>query len=125
MKSTSGKTSEKNNNKTMREKHAYVQGLGWATIEVNARREKNGINTVWQAYKTKINRNSGKTAGFFYIVFQMNKAKNISNFPEYQTKFWDQHTLKKADPETFSFWVNYIFPKKLVLLDVCRLMQSH
>jgi len=35
-----------------------------------------------QAYETKINRKSGKIAGFFYIFCQMNKAKTISNFPE-------------------------------------------
>jgi len=29
-----------------------------------------------------ININSAKTAGHFYIVFQMNKAKKISNFQE-------------------------------------------
>jgi len=33
-----------------------------------------------QAYKMKINKNSGKIAGRFYIVFQMNKAKKISSF---------------------------------------------
>jgi len=28
------------------------------------------------------------------------------------------YTLQKADPETFSFWVNNIFAKKQVWLDV-------
>jgi len=73
---------------------------------------------MWQAYETKINMNSGKMAGRFHIVFQMNKPKKISNFQEYQTKFWDQYTLKKADPETFTFWVNNIFANKHVLFDI-------
>ena len=34
---------------------------------------------MWQAYKTKINRKSGKIAGLFYIFFnQMNRVKMIS-----------------------------------------------
>jgi len=73
---------------------------------------QNNITEKWQAYETKINRNFGKIAWRFYIVFQMNKAREISDFREYQTKFWDQCTLKKADPETFPFWVNDIFAKK-------------
>jgi len=73
----------------------------------------------------KINQNFGKIAGRFCIVFQMNNTKEISNFREYQNKFWDQYTIsKKNDPETFSFWVNNIFAKKQVLLDICGLMQS-
>jgi len=36
----------------------------------------------------------------------------------------DQYTLKKADPETFSFLVSYIFAKKQALFDICGLMQS-
>jgi len=51
-------------------------------------------------------------AGRFYIVFQMDKAKNISDFQAYQTKFRNQYSLNKADPKTFSFWVNNIFAKK-------------
>jgi len=31
----------------------------------------------------------------------MNKAVKISNCHEYQAKFWDQYTLKEADPQTF------------------------
>jgi len=48
----------------------------------------------------------------------------ISIFPECQTKFSDQYTSKKADPELFSFWVNNIFAEKQVLFDICGLMQS-
>ena len=55
---------------------------------------------------------------------QMHKAKTISNFPECQTNFSDQYTLKNADPEMFSFWVNIIFAEKEVLFDICELMQS-
>ena len=47
-----------------------------------------------------------------------------SIFPECQTKFSDQYTLKKADPEMFSFWGNNIFAEKQVLFDICGLMQS-
>ena len=54
----------------------------------------------------------------------MNKVNKISNFQEYLTKFLDQYTLKKADPETFSFLVSYIFAKKQALFDFCGLMQS-
>jgi len=32
--------------------------------------------------------------------------------------------LKKADPETFSFWVNNIFAMKQVLFENCGLMHS-
>jgi len=39
----------------------------------------------------------------------MNKVKKIWDFQ-------DQYTLKKADPRTFSFWVNSIFAKQQVLL---------
>jgi len=49
-------------------------------------------------------------AGRFCIVFQMNKAREISNFKEYQTTFLVQNT-KKVDPETFSSWVNDIFQR--------------
>ena len=62
--------------------------------------------------------------GFFYILCQMNKPKTISNFPECKTKFSDQYTLKKADPEMFSFQVNNIFAEELVLFGICELMQS-
>jgi len=53
----------------------------------------------------------------------MNKMK-ISNFQEYQTRFWNQHTLKKAGPEMFSFWINDIQAKKEALFDICGLMQK-
>jgi len=48
---------------------------------------ENHIREKWQAYETKTNREIGKIARRFYIVFQMNKAREISNFQEYQTKF--------------------------------------
>jgi len=35
-----------------------------------------------------------------------------------------QRTLKKAGPETFSFWVNNIFAKTQVFFDTCGLMHS-
>jgi len=54
----------------------------------------------------------------------MNKAKKISKFQECYTKFSDQHTLKKADSETFSFWINNIFAEMQVLFHICGLMQS-
>ena len=54
----------------------------------------------------------------------MIEAKMISIFPECQTKFSDQYTLEKADPEIFLFWVNNIFAEKQVLFDICGLMQS-
>ena len=79
---------------------------------------------MWQAYKTKITRKCGKIAGLFYIFCQMNRAKMISIFLDCQTKFSDQYTLKKADSEMFSFWVNNIFAEKQVLFDICGLMQS-
>jgi len=45
----------------------------------------------------------------------MKKAKEISNFREYQSKFEDQYTLKKADTETFSFLVNDMFANRCLL----------
>jgi len=39
----------------------------------------------------KVNMNFGKIEGHFYIVFQANKAREISKFQVYQTKFWDQY----------------------------------
>ena len=68
-------------------------------------RGKRGASTKhyrkWQAYKTKINRKSGKIAERFYIVFQMNKPKSISNFQNYHIKFWDQHNLKNWPRDVF------------------------
>jgi len=89
VKSTPGEISIKTITKNRGEKHAYVQEVGWATIEVDRRENtecdkniKRRSNRMWQAYKTKINRKSGKIAGLFYIFCQMNKAKKISIFPE-------------------------------------------
>jgi len=64
----------------------------------------------------QIDRNVAKIAGRFCIVFQMNEAGEISNFQQYQTKFWDQYIPNEANPETFSFWVNYIFAEKKSLI---------
>jgi len=50
-----------------------------------------------------------KTAGQFCILFHLHKLIEISTFQEFQTKFWEECTLKKTDPETFCFWVNDIF----------------
>jgi len=54
----------------------------------------------------------------FCNVFQINNTREISYFPEYQAKFWDQYTLKKADPDTFLLWVDSIFAKKQALFDI-------
>jgi len=43
---------------------------------------------------------------------------------EYQTKFWDLSILKKADQETFSFWVKDTFAKEQALFDICGLMHA-
>jgi len=75
---------------------------------------------------SKLNENQqnvGKIAGRFCTVFQMIKAREIPNLQECHTRFWEQYTLKKAHPETFSFWANHIFAKKQALFDVCGLMQ--
>jgi len=45
------------------------------------------VTSMWN----EISRNFGKIAGRFYIVFQMSKAREISNFQGYQSKFWDQY----------------------------------
>jgi len=42
----------------------------------------------------------------------------------HQTKFWDQCTLKKADPEMFSYWGNDIFAEKQALFDR-QWLQNH
>jgi len=52
----SGKIRQKNNAKAVGEKHACVQWVEWATVEVNGTKENTDINTIlqkWQAYKTK------------------------------------------------------------------------
>ena len=67
---------------------------GWATREVKDIREnrdaRNNVSGKWQAYETKISRNIDKIRGRFCIALQMNKVKEISDFQEYQSKFWDQ-----------------------------------
>ena len=45
--STSGKTRGKTTKKKHWEKHAYVRGVGWVTIEVD-RRENSGISAILQ-----------------------------------------------------------------------------
>lgn len=52
--------------------------------------------------------------------------KEISSFEEFQTTACEQHrsTLKKADPEMFSFSVNGISAKKPALFENSELMQS-
>ena len=71
--------------------------LGWATREIKDVREnrgtKNNITAKWQALETKFNRNVDKTAGHFCIVFRMSKVREISNFQEYQTTFWENQAL--------------------------------
>jgi len=47
IKSTSGKINIKSTTKNSGEKHAYVQGVGWVTIEVD-RRENSVISTILQ-----------------------------------------------------------------------------
>jgi len=47
VKSTSGEISIKITTTNSVEKHAYVQGMGWVTIEVN-RRENSGISAILQ-----------------------------------------------------------------------------
>jgi len=47
IKSTSGKISIKTTTKSSGEKHAYVQGVGRVTIEVD-RMENSGINAILQ-----------------------------------------------------------------------------
>jgi len=59
-----------------------------------------------------------------FWFFQMNKAKKISKFQECLDKNFEPMYLKKADPETFSFWVNNIFAMKQLLFQNCGLMQS-
>ena len=69
-----------NNTKSVGEKHAFVQGLGWATVEVKDGGKMGALTQYyrkWQACETNINRNFRNIAGRFYIVFQMNKAKRI------------------------------------------------
>jgi len=43
------------------------------------------------------------------VFFHLHKLIEISTFQEFQTKFWEECTLTKTDPETFCFWVNDIF----------------
>ena len=56
----------------------------------------------------------------------MNKAREISNFLEYQTIFCDQYTLKKADPETFSFLVNNTLQRRnpcFIIVHKCNFLK--
>jgi len=64
----------------------------------------------------KVNMNFGKIEEQFYIVFQANKAREISKFQVYQTKFWDKYISKKADSGLFSFWVNAFSQKEANLI---------
>jgi len=54
----------------------------------------------------------------------MSKAKKISKFQECLDQNFEPMYLIKADPETFSFWVNNIFAMKQLLFENCGLMQS-
>ena len=91
--SASNKIRKRNNNNTTHQgkKHAYLQGAGWETVEVEDIREKSGtksnVTKKRQAYETKNNSNVAKIAGRLRNVFQMNKAEEISNFQNHQTKF--------------------------------------
>ena len=96
--------------------------MGWATVEVKdiyTVREKRGTkNNMYHRYVTNIwNENQWEfwQDDRTFNVFQMKKAKEISNFREYQSKFEDQYTLKKADTETFSFLVNDMFANRCLL----------
>ena len=59
VKSTSGEISIKTATKSSGEKHAYVQGVGWATIKVDRRKIMASAQycKMWQEYKTKIKQN--------------------------------------------------------------------
>jgi len=72
-----------------------------------------------QENETKNNRNFGKKTGLFCIVFQMCKAREISNFQEDQTKFCHHYSLEKAGPVMFSFWGNDVCKE---LFHICGLM---
>jgi len=60
----------------------------------------------------------------FLSCFQMNKAKKISKFQECSDQNFEPMCLKKANSETFSFWVDNIFAMKRLLFENCELMQS-
>ena len=51
-------------------------------------------------------------------------AKKISKFQKCLDPHFEPMYLKKADPDTFSFWVNNIFAMKQVLFENCGPMQS-
>ena len=69
--------------------------------------EKRGIKKllrkVWSIWHKNQQECWQDLAGLVFYCFP-NKVREISDFPEYQIKFWDQYTLKKADPEMFLFW---------------------
>jgi len=95
----------------------------WSKVLKENRGTKNIITEKYQAYETKTNKNIGIIAGRFYVVFQMKKTREISNFQEYQTKFLGQYSLKLTQRHLFSFWVNNIFTTEQTLFDICRVMQ--
>ena len=72
------------------------RGVGWALSKYrdNAFQVTDDITTILQkGYKDlKINKIFGKMAGRFYIVFQINRARKISIFQEYKTKFCEHYT---------------------------------
>jgi len=66
----------------------------------------------WQTSKTSI------------YFFPNKKDERYFKFLGISDQSSDQCTLKIADPEIFSFWVNGIFARKQALFDNCELMQS-
>jgi len=60
----------------------------------------------------------------FYFVFQMKKTNKTSSFQEFQTKVWDQDTLKKAKRDVFILGKWHLIVKKQALLDDCALIQA-
>ena len=125
------KVKQNNSNKIQKGKSMPMyREVRWATGMVKdvteKRGTKNNIMEIWQAYEMKIHRNTGKTAVLFYIVFQINKEREISKFQQYQAMFSDKYTSKKADPETFSISVNDFLHKNkpcLICMDLCNIIK--
>jgi len=54
-----------------------------------------------QTYEKRISWRTWKMLKHFFIVFEMKSMKETSSYLEIQTKCWDQHTIKKPDPDVF------------------------
>jgi len=81
----------------------------------------------WNKQKLRNQQHIDMRTKHFCITFQMKNIKEISNIQKFQTKVWNQYTLKKDNPEIFSFqdlseW--YFLRRSNPCCNNCELIQS-